>query len=519
MTRIDYFSNEALKADLRGKTVRGGVWTGGAQACVVIVGLAAQPALARLLDQDDFGLLAMVAVVTNFGMLLVNAGLAMATVQRDEITRQQVSNLFWIACGFGFTMGLLVACLAPGVAWFYGEPRLIAITLAMSLLFILAGATIQHQALLRRGMQYRQLATVQVLSAFLGQAAGVAWAWRHSGQSHDYWALVLVPITTALVTLLGCWIACDWRPTGYRRLAGTRALVNFGANLTGFNVLNYFARNTDKVLIGWNNGAASLGAYNQAYRLLLFPLQNVMSPLTGVMIPAMSRIANDREALTRHYLRAVRLLLATLVPALVAVAITADWWVGLVLGPKWESAAPIFRWLAIAGVIQPISNSTSWLFLSQERADAMLRFSMIAAPITVLAFVVGLPWGAVGVAAAYAILGYVFQFPFLLWWLGRNDLIDSRRLTWEIVRTLPLVALVIAANLALVACMPEATPVVGVALCVGLTCVVWGATIIATAYGREVIADFRWVSSGLKRGPRSPGKQDGAPANQTESDQ
>ncbi len=259
--QIDYFSSESLRQGLKEKTVRGGKVTAGGQVATLLISLAAVPALARLLEPEDFGLLAMVAVLTNFARMFVDAGLSMATVQQEKITPQQVTNLFWIATALGALISVVVACLAPAVAWFYGEPRLTAITLALSVSFFMSGLAVQHRALLRRGMQFMAITSVGVLAAIAGQVVAIAWAWRHYGQDNDYWALVLIPIVTAGVGLIGTWLTCRWRPGWPRAKAGTRNLVVFGANMTAFSFVNYFARNLDNLLIGWWWGATPLGYY------------------------------------------------------------------------------------------------------------------------------------------------------------------------------------------------------------------------------------------------------------------
>lgn len=156
MSRTDhYFSSQQLRAGLKGKTVRGGLYTAVSQVLVVLINLAAIPILARLLSPSDFGLVAMVSVFTGLAAMFVDAGLTMATVQREELTHQQVTNLFWLATALGLLIALFVAAASPLLAWFYDEPRLIAITIAMSAATFFSGLTIQHQTLLRRAMQSR----------------------------------------------------------------------------------------------------------------------------------------------------------------------------------------------------------------------------------------------------------------------------------------------------------------------------------------------------------------------------
>ncbi|TWT47370.1 lipopolysaccharide biosynthesis protein [Botrimarina hoheduenensis] len=491
MARVDYFSSEALSTGLRQKTVRGGAWTIGAQAASIIVALAAQPALARLLDQTDYGLLAMVAVFTNFGMLLVNAGLSMATVQRDEITHTQVTNLFWIATALGVVIAALVAASAPAIAFFYGEPELLGITLALSLTFVLSGMTIQHQALLRRGMQFRELAAVQIVSVVLAQAVGIGWAWHYRGETNDYWALVWIPIVSSLTLMLGYWLVCHWRPGKPARGAGTLELVSFGADVTGFNVVNYFARNVDTLLIGWWYGAAPLGAYDRAYRLFLTPITQTIGPISGVAIPALSRVVERPERYREAYLRILQPLMLMLCPAVLFMMVYAEEVVVLVLGAKWIDAAPIFRALLIVGVVQPFTNAVSWIMFSHGRSRDVLRLGTLGAAIKVASFAIGLPWGPIGVALSYAIVGVFIHTPLAVWYVTRTGPISWK----DLVRAfaLPLAIGIVVAATALAAKWRIAYESSTINLLIGLAIcgVVWTFTVGNTKAGKYTIAELR----------------------------
>ncbi len=444
MVRIDYFSNDAIKSDLKASIVRGGVWTAAAQMVSIVVVLGSQPALGRLLDVEDFGLVAMVVVLTNFGMLFVNAGLPMATVQRDEITPQQVTNLFWIATGLGTLIGLIVAALAPAISWFYSEPRLTPITLSLAASFVLNGMTIQHRALLRRTLQFRQAAYIQIAAIVLAQVAAIAWAYWRYGRPDDYWALVLIPLVTSAVTLIGSWIACDWRPSMPRRGAGTMPMLSFGASLTGFDFINYFARNADKALIGWRWGAEPLGLYNQAYRLFLTPLTQAVSPVASIAVPALSRLTESPERYRSAYKRIVQPLLLVLVPGVVLGLVYAEEVIAL-LGDKWTPAAPIFRWLLLVGLVQPFTNAVSWIMFSHGRGREILTLGTVGAIVKVLSFLVGLPWGPVGVAMSYAVSGLIVHTPMAVWYVTRVGPVSWRDLVGLFLNVIPTCAVVLVA--------------------------------------------------------------------------
>ncbi len=234
--------------------------------------LASTMVLARLLIPRDFGLLAMVFTIMGFLRVFKEAGLSTATVQREGITHAQVSNLFWINVAVSGLVSVLVAAMAPVIAWFFREPRLVGITLALSPTFLLTGLAVQHMALLNRQMRFKAIALIQIGSVLAGVLAGIGMAWQGCG----YWSLVGLNVTTSAVALLLTWSVCRWRPKFLRRHSGTRSLVHFGANLTAGGFLYSLARGLDGLLIGRFFGAHSLGLYSRAGAMLSRPLEQLM---------------------------------------------------------------------------------------------------------------------------------------------------------------------------------------------------------------------------------------------------
>src|SRR5207237_1933354 len=157
--------------------------------------------LARLLTPKDFGLFAMVTTVMAFLRVFKDAGLSTATIQREDITHGQVSNLFWINVAMSGAIGLLLAAGSPAIAWFYREPRLVPITLVLSSTFLLSGLAVQHTALLNRQMRFQAIAVVQVGSMLVGIAVGIGMAWHN----YSYWSLVGGNFATVAATLLLAW--------------------------------------------------------------------------------------------------------------------------------------------------------------------------------------------------------------------------------------------------------------------------------------------------------------------------
>lgn len=409
-TGHDLFATKHLQENLKGRSIRGGAATLGGQATTFALKLSATAVLARLLTPADFGLIAMVTALTGFVQIFKDAGLSMATVQRAEINHRQVSTLFWGNLALSFVLMLIVASMAPAVAWFYGEPRLLAVTLALAALFPLGGLTVQHQALLRRQMRFGTLVSIDVASQAIGVAAGIGAALLGA----TYWALVAMLAGTALANALLVWLLCRWLPGLPSRGSGVRPMLAFGGNLTAFTFFNYFARNADNALIGWYCGASAVGLYARAYSLMLLPMYQIKEPLSAVVVPALCRLQDKQEDFARYYLRAVNGMMWLCGPLVAFLAACSEQVVLIVLGDQWMAAVNLFRVLAVIAFLQPIySSAVGWTFCSRGRADRLLRWAMVACPLTLASFVAGLPYGPLGVAVAYTVV-FLMLLPWTL---------------------------------------------------------------------------------------------------------
>ncbi|RUX27290.1 lipopolysaccharide biosynthesis protein [Mesorhizobium sp. M2A.F.Ca.ET.042.01.1.1] len=388
--------------------LRGGLVTAGAQGFKMVIQFLSVIILARLLLPEDFGLVASVGPIVAFVGLLQNLGLQQALVQRKDISDRQLNQVFWISALVGLGSAVVVAALAPAIAGFYGDQRMLGITVASALPLLLGSIAAVPLALMNRHLQFGQLAFNDVITAAAGLVAAAIAAWAGMG----YWSLVLGPAVAAVVALGAAWLVVRWTPSRPDFRVESE-ILSFGANLTGFNLVNFFSRNLDNILIGKYSGAIELGYYDRAYKLLLFPLQNITQPLTRVMVPLLSRIHEDKVRFRDLYVRTNWMLAAVTMPGIAALTLTSEQVVALLFGPRWIAVAPIFAWLGIASLMQSVSSTTGWIFICQGKTKAMFQWGAYSSLTTVASFVVGLHWGAVGVAAAYAISGYVLRVPVL----------------------------------------------------------------------------------------------------------
>lgn len=404
-----YFRTDHLEADIKRSSIRGGAVTTTAQFCKFVLNTSTTMLLARLLTPQDYGLIGMVTAITGLIIILEDLGLSAATVQSAELNHRQVTVLFWLNLGVGALLAVLLACAAPAIAWFYREPRLTLIAVWLAPGFVLSGAAAQHGALLKRQMRFAVLAAVEISALVIGIITGVICAWRGAG----YWALISIQLTTGLASVAGYWIGCRWRPGVPSGISGVRSLLRFGGNLAGFQFTNYIGRNLDNVLIGRYWGPTQLGYYARAYNLLTLPLAQINGPTTTVMLSALSRVCKDPERFRRAFLRYLSTITCVTIPLVVFCIAMCDEIIGVVLGAQWNGAVPIFRALGIAGLVQVITSPCGILLIASGRTNRMFRLGVTTTLVTVIAFIIGLPLGALGVAVSYAVYAWLAAVPII----------------------------------------------------------------------------------------------------------
>jgi PST family polysaccharide transporter len=488
-----YFRTDHLKADLGARTARGGMVVLASQALKFVINMATTIVLARLLSPQDYGLISMVLVVTGFVSLFKNMGLSAATMQREEINYEQVSTLFWINVAVSVALMILTVALAPAIAIFYREPRLTWITMAFAAGFLFSGLVVQHEALLKRQMRFVPLAIAELVSMIAGIVVGIILAWRGAG----YWALVANQLVLGFVYAVSIWIACRWRPGPPVRYSGVRSMLAFGGHLTGYGFFNYFSRTLDNLLIGRVWGAQQLGLYAKAYQLLLLPIDQLSSPLDGVAVPALSRLVDEPERYRHAYLRMLEKVAMFSMPGVALMIGTSDWLVRIMLGPQWSGTAHIFALLGIVGLIEPVANTMGWLLISQGRARQLLKWGMIDGTISIVSILAGLPWGAIGVAASYSIVGLCVRKQLLFWFTGRQGAVRTSDIYRTIAPSACAAAVVLAALFAFRKLVTAPTALLGIIVGSAISTAVTLLFFSLLPRGRRALQDIMSLLPGL----------------------
>lgn len=393
---------------LKQQTLRGLKWSTIAQVGKQVSQFVIVAILARLLSPDDFGLLGMITVFTGFAMTFSEMGLGPALVQKQDVTEEHLSSAFWvnIAMGALLTLGFIAA--APAIAWFYEKPELTPLISVISLHFLFMSFTLVQQALLQKEMDFKPLMVRDIAAVVGGGAVGITCALNGFG----VWSLVYQALANSLINGVSLWFFSSWRPRFLISLSHLRSMFKFSANLTGFQIVNYFSRNLDYLLIGKFLGAEALGFYTLAYKLMLLPLQNITWVLNKVMFPALSKIQSDLARFRDAYLKLISAISGVTFPIMAALFLLADELVLLVYGPKWNSSIMLIKILCLSGALQSLSSTVGLIYNSQGRTDIGFKFALfLSAPSVALAVLLGMQFGITGVALFYAIRTALVAIP------------------------------------------------------------------------------------------------------------
>ena len=389
------------------KAASGVAWTTGLQVSRQVLSVVSVSVLARKVPASAYGLVSMAMVLTNFFDTFRDLGTTSAVVRETYLTDAIVSTLFWVNCIVGLLMSAIVFGLSSPAAVFFHEIALAGVVKGIALYFFLGALGTLPGAMLTRQMAFRKCAMAQLAGAVVGTGLAIVLAILGNG----VWSLVLGSLATTAVTSLGYWIL---RPIQLRWAMDLRevyGMVSFGVKLCGFNIVNYFSRNADNLIVGRYLGMNPLGYYQMGYTLMTYPLSNFSSLIAQVLFPAMSQVKNDNERFRTAFLRACSLVSLFTFPAMLGLFVTADPFVRVVLGTKWIPVAGLLKVFAPLGMAQSVYTLVGLIYTTKGRTGLLFAWGLFSSTIYVLSFVIGVRWGIQGVASCYAIAWTLVAIP------------------------------------------------------------------------------------------------------------
>lgn len=412
---------------------RGSAVTLGAQGIRFIAQIGSIAILARILAPSDFGLIALVIAVISVGELFRDFGLSTAAIQAETLTNDEKNSLFWLNILIGLALTGLVIVGAPLAASLFQEPQLSQLLPVTAAAFLINGFQAQYRVELVRSLRF----TAVALTDLSGHLAGIVVAVPLALSGAGVWSLVAQQLVAATVICASRVFSVNWKPRWTFSFAPARRFLKTGTHLLASLLLGYAATNADTVTIGLKFDAGQLGIYSRAYQLVAAPVGQLLSPLTNVGLPLLTRVRGDSRKYARYILSMFLPLAYTSALLFSFVIASARPLIELLLGKGWEESASILALLAVGGIFQFMSHVGYWVFVSSGNASAMVKYSLVTHGLSVVCIVAGSFFGLAGVAMGYS-LGLAMTWPIQVWWLQKLVYIPVGRLMCTGFRALVL---------------------------------------------------------------------------------
>lgn len=406
---LGLFRGRQKKVTLKQKTFSAVRWTAVAAVARAVLQVGQMAVLARLLSPKDYGLMAVVGVVLSFAAVFADLGVNNAYVQRQGVTQEQRSSLFWLNVSMSTGLTLLVVAVSPLFARFFGDEHLTPLLMLSASTFVLSALGQQVRMAAEKELDFRPVVFLEIAAAALGFGSAVVAAIAGWG----VYSLVVGGIVSATAGTVLAWmfVARGWRPMWRLRIGDVRPFLGFGGASVANDIVNQINMTIDLLLGGRLMTAAQLGLYSVPRNLTL-QLQFMVNPIiTRVGFPLIAQVQSDVARVRSIYLKTLNMTASTNAPLYIGIAFFSPEIVALLLGPKWTESAALLRILAVWGFLRSTGNPVGSLLFGMGRADIALKWNATLLFVVPPVMWVGSLYGPDGLAWALLAFSIVMFIP------------------------------------------------------------------------------------------------------------
>lgn len=365
--------------DLRKKTKSAIIWNSvnkfgksGSQFIVTII-------LARLLTPADFGMIAMILVITRFGDIFIDGGFLLGIVQQKELNPIELSSVFFVNIGVGFCICAIIFLGAPLIGLLYHNPKLVPLSRLISLVYFISSFSIVQHALMIRDMDFKKRTIAQLVAQVVAGIVGIITAIMGLG----VWSLVIYMLLQASLSALLYWVQTDWRPQMMIKISSIKSLWKFSANLLGVSLLGNVAGRIDIFLTGEFFTPGILGLYSKAKDFAILPVGIGSEIINTSLYPAMAKISDDEQKFNLIYTDTLKLIIFIFAPFFGIMTLCAKDIVFILLGPKWVGSMIYFRWFSLMALFYIINDFLIYVINAKGRSDVNLKKELIQTPVRI----------------------------------------------------------------------------------------------------------------------------------------
>ena len=382
----------------------------------VICAFVVNMILARILTPAEYGVVAVVTVYTTFFALFSDLGFGVAYIQNRELTEEDKNILFTFLVYVGLALFLIFSVFAYGIAWFYESDVYIRVSQLLGVNLFLTAVNVIPAAELLKQQRFKTTGITQAISATIAAVCAVIFA----KNGFSYYSIVLQSILNTLITAIVFICLSKVRFVFRVRIATIRKVLGFSMGQIGFNIINYFSRNLDNLLIGKYFGDTALGYYDKAYKTTTYALSNFSSIIGSSIQPVLSKYQDDKTLVYDKFRRVFLFLVIIGAYLSVSLNLASREAILFLYGDQWEQSIVAFSLLALSLFAQmPLSTAGSFFqVLNNTRLLALSGF--ISAVLIVGGISAGLIAGSIEAVALGFLAAQCVNFAVVLWLMSKK---------------------------------------------------------------------------------------------------
>lgn len=383
----------------------------------IFIQILYQSILARILTPNDFGVVAVIMVFTTFFMVFADMGLGTAIIQNKKLTKEDTNNIFSFTVYFGIGLALIFCLFSLPLAYFYNDEAYKSIGCLLSISLFFNTLNMIPNALLLKEKRFIVVGVRLVIVSIISSVFTIILAIG----GLKYYSIVFYSIFTAFFTFLWNEMSVKARFSFKFKISSLKKVFNYSAFQFAFNIINYFSRNLDNLLIGKFMGNEALAFYDKGYRLMLYPVQNLTHVITPVLHPILSEHQNNKVYIYEKYLKVIKIL------SLLGVFISPFCFfagneiIYIVYGDQWLDSVQSFQWLALSVWPQMIASSTGSIFQSVGNTKLMFKSSLITVVVSVIGIVLGIGFKNIQKVSLFVMISHYINFFVVFYFLVKLE--------------------------------------------------------------------------------------------------
>ena len=347
--------------------------------------------LARVLSQEDFGLVGATLVFQAFAALFVDSGFSYALIQRKNPTQLDYSTVLWFNIGIATLLYVILWFCAPLIAWcFQNDPRIIPLSRVMFLSFIINATAIVQTNRLMKKMDVKMIAISNTIGLIISGVVGITLALTGYGA----WAIVWQTITLATIKSLILWFTSHWLPSLKFSWTALKSFFSVGSGMMITSFLNTLFQNIYSFFIGNRVGLVSLGYYTQSDKWSKMGIMSISQILTSSFLPVLSQVQDDAERFSRTTAKMNRFTAYILFPAIGFLIVMSTPIFHLLFGEKWDPSIMLFQLLLLRGIFTVLNSLYNNYIISLGKARLVVYMEVVRDCASLIALFATIPFVA-----------------------------------------------------------------------------------------------------------------------------